>query len=199
MAKGEAIRTSNAAALQRLQKRVEGYSEKQLRTVVTRSISSVRRKFEPEAKRVIRDTYNVRVEHLTGKFRVLTGSDQEGEYVELAAARRGVPLLYFGAQWRGRSTPGATAEIRKGQRKTYRSAFITTIRGRTGVFARQFSADSNSPSGRDPRNKVRLLTGPSPAQMTQGVGMANARRISSAMTSYLSSEIARQLELARKS
>lgn len=194
----DTVRTSNAAALARIRGRVEGLGQASLDRAVNRAIASVRRKFEPEAKKAIRAQYNVPLAELSGKFRVITGRDGDGEFLGLQASRRHVPLLSFGGLWRGRNTPGATAAVRLGQMKTYRSSFIATIRGRHGIYARQFSADSNSPSGRDPRNKVRRLMGPSPAQMTEGIGMANARRIASAMNSYLSSEIKRQLDLARK-
>lgn len=189
-------RTSNAAAVDRVRARLAGVSEARLQTAANRALVSVRRRFEPVAKRVIRDAYNVKLTDLGGKFRVITSTDGNGEFVELSASTRGIPLIRFGAKWRGRKTAGATAQIQLGQGKTYRSAFIATVNGQRNVFARQFSADSNSPSGRDPRNKLRRLMGPSPLQMTQGLGDKNAARISGQMTAFLSSEIKRQVRLA---
>lgn len=192
------VRTSNDAAIARLQARLDGVSEARLRTAGNRALASVRRKFEPAAKRAIRETYNVRVGDLGGKFKVYSGSDGDGEFIELAASTRGIPLIRFGAKWRKRQPIGATAQVQLGQGKTYRSAFIATVNGQRHVFARQFSADSNSPSGRDPRNKLRRLMGPSPAQMVTGYGEQTAKRIGAEMNSFLSTEIKRQLNLARK-
>ena len=193
---GTGQRTSNSAAIDRVRARLAGVSEARLQTAANRSLVSVRRKFEPVAKRVIRDAYNVKLTDLGGKFRVITSTDGNGEFVELSASTRGIPLMRFGAKWRGRKSAGATAQIQLGQGKTYRSAFIATVGGQRHVFARQFSADSNSPSGRHPRDHIRRLMGPSPLQMTQGLGDKNARQIAGQMTAFLSSEIKRQVRLA---
>lgn len=191
------VQASNKAAIDRVRARLEGVSERRLLQAGNRAISSVRRRFEPAAKRAIRTNYNIKAGDLSGQFKVMSGNDGTGEYMELAASNRAVPLINFGGRWRGRRSPGATAQIRKGERKTYQSAFIATINGRRGMYARQFSRDSNSPSGRDPRNKLRRLTGPSPLQMVRGLGDENATRIAAEMTDFLSTEIQRQIQLAR--
>lgn len=193
---GTGQRTSNSAAVDRVRARLAGVSETRLQTAANRALVSVRRRFEPVAKRVVRDAYNVKLTDLGGKFRVITSTDANGEFIELSASTRGIPLIRFGAKWRGRKTAGATAQIQLGQGKTYRSAFIATVGGQRNVFARQFSADSNSPGGRHPRDHIRRLMGPSPLQMTQGLGDKNAVRISGQMTAFLSSEIKRQVRLA---
>ncbi len=189
-------RTQNAAAIDRIRARLAGVSEARLQTAANRAVSSVRRKFEPVAKRVIRDVYNVKLGDLGGKFRVLASTDGNGEFVELSASTRGIPLMRFGARWGGPKTAGATAQVRSGLGKTYQSAFIATVGGQRHVFARQFSADSNSPSGRHPRDHIRRLMGPSPLQMTQGLDDKNASEIARQMTAFLSSEIKRQVRLS---
>src|SRR5690606_33084066 len=105
-----------------------------------------------------------------------------GEFMELVASNRKVPLIDFTGRWRGPArrrsgawAASATAAILKGAgRRTYASAFIATAQGRREVFVRQFSADSNSPSGRHPRDKIRALRGPSPYQMVRGLEDGNA-------------------------
>ncbi len=190
-------RSTLNAALARVQARIDGLAEKDIAAADRRAMASVRRKFEPVAKRVIRQSYNVRAGDLTGKFQVRSDSADGFEFLELYASTRKLPLERFGARWGGRKTSGATAQIRDA-RETYDSAFIRTIGGRREVLVRQFSADSNSPSGRDPRNKLRRLRGPSPLQMVLGIDQVNARAIVAEMNEYRGSEIVRQLAIVRK-
>jgi hypothetical protein len=190
-------RSSLSAALARVQARVDGLAEKDIAAADRRAIASVRRRFEPVAKRVIRQSYNVRAGDLSGKFQVRSGSADGYDYLELFASTRKLPLERFGARWGGRKTSGATAQIREA-RDTYDSAFIRTLGGKREVLVRQFSADSNSPSGRDPRNKLRRLRGPSPLQMVLGIDQTNARLVAAEMNQYRASEIVRQLAVQRK-
>lgn len=191
------VRAANNNAIARLQARLDGVSETSLRKANAKALASTRRRFEPVAKRAIRSTYNVPLGELKGKFKVYGGSDGDGEFLELSASNRGIPLQRFGGRWGGRRTVGATAQVQTGSRRVYASAFIRTINGQRVMLARQFSADSNSPSGRDPRNKLRRLLGPSPAQMVAGLGDQNAKKIAAEITAFLSVEIRRQITLAR--
>lgn len=194
---GTGARSTNAAAIARLQARIAGLAEGDITRADKRAIASVRRRFEPVAKRVLRQRYNVRVGDLSGKFQVRSGQADGLEYLELFASTRGVPLERFGARWGGRKTAGATAQIMD-TRKVYDSAFIRVIGGQREVLVRQFSADSNSPLGRDPRNKLRRLRGPSPHQMVMGIDDVNAREIARQMNAFRGSEIVRQLALLRR-
>lgn len=190
--------SASRAGLARLAARVEGLSDAEIRKADKRALVSVRRRFEPAVKRVIRAQYNVPARELNGKFRVVTGTAEGGEYLELSASSKRVPLIAFGARWGGRRTKGARATVMRGGTRIYPSSFIATIGGRKEMLIRQFSADSNSPSGRSPRNKLQLLRGPSPADMARGIDNVNARRIAGEMTTFRTTELMRLLGLARK-
>lgn len=199
MAKFASIdRRMNAAALARLAAQVNGVTAAEIAKADGRSVISVRRRFEPAAKKAIRETYNVRAGDLTGRFTVRTGADQNGEFIALSASTKKLPLIGFGGRWGGRKTAGATALIQNGARKVYKSAFIATVGGQRRLVARQFSRDSTAPSGRDGRRKLRTLTGPSAFQMVMGQGDVTAARLAREMNEYRGSELIRQLQLARK-
>lgn len=188
-------RTDNRAAVERIRQRLDGVSEANLNRSVQRTLTGAKRRFEPAAKRVIRASYNVKARDLAGKFRVRTGSDTAGEFVALEASTKGIPLIDFGGRWRGRRTAGATAEVRRGQRKTYASAFIATFNGRKRLLARQLIRGGGG--RRDPRNKLRSLLGPSPFQMTEGDNDNNAQLIATEVRAFISTELERQIAQAR--
>lgn len=188
----------NSIVLARLAAQVEGVSAKAIAQADTRAIVSVRRRFEPAAKKAVREVYNVRVGDLVGRYQIRSGADEGGEFLSLHASTRKLPLLDFGGRWGGRKTAGATAEIQAGTRKTYNSAFIATVNGQRRLLVRQFSRDSRAKSGRDPRNKLRVMTGPSAFQMVTGEGSAVAAGLARQMNEYRGSELVRQLQLARK-
>lgn len=188
----------NLQAIARLAARLEGVSEASIRLADKRALSNVRRRFEPAAKRAVREVYNVRAGDLGGKFQIRTGVDGEGEYLALHASPKKLPLILFGGRWGGRKTKGATAQIQRGRRKVYASAFIAMIAGQRRLVVRQYSRDATTPSGRDPRNKLRSLTGASPWQMVMGEDDVVASALAREMTLYRRDELLRQLELARK-
>lgn len=188
-------RVSNRAAIDRLQAGLDGLSERELDRASRRALVGVRRRFEPAAKRLIRASYNVKARDLGGKFRVRTYAEADSEYVGLDASTKALPLIEFGARWGGLKTPGATAQVRRGGRKVYRSAFIATIGGKRHVLARQLMGDGTGK--RYPRNQLRRLTGPSPAQMVEGDDNANAAAIAAEVTGFLRTELSRQIALAR--
>lgn len=188
----------NAAALARLAAQVDGVSAAAIAKADSRSIASVRRRFEPAAKKAIRDVYNVKASDLGGRFTVRSGADAGGEYLALNASTKRLPLIGFGGRWGGRKTVGATAGIQIGRRKVYASAFIAKVGGQLRMVVRQFSRDATAPSGRDGRRKLRTLTGPSAYQMVMGEGEVTAARLAREMNEYRSSELIRQLQLARQ-
>lgn len=196
------VRADNAAAIDRIRARLQGVSEAQLQRASRRAIITTRRRFEPAAKRAITAEYNVRKGDLSGQFEVRTFEAEGGEALELAASTRKLPLLGFGAKWRGKArvggkwTQGASAEVQRGQRREYKSAFIRSIGGKRYVLSRQFSRDGQTASGRHPREKLRRLMGPSPAQMTRGVGDSVSRRITDEMVGVLRIELRRQIKMA---
>lgn len=187
-------RASNRAAVDRLRARVEGLSEATLDRAAKRALVSVRRKAQPVAKRVVRDTFNVKPSALSGAFDATQGENKDGSYVALRASVQKISLINFGGRWR-RGSAGATAEIQRGSTKTYTSAFITTLRnGARHIMQRQFIS-AGKRAGRLP---LKRLQGPSPYQMVQGRGEVNARRIGKELSTFAISETMRQLALARK-
>lgn len=186
--------------LARIAAALDGVGPEAIAKADKKAVGTVRRRFEPAAKRLIRESYNVKAKDLAGKFSVqvseLAGS---GTVLRLRASTYKTPLAEFGGQWRGRKSPGATAAIGKGQgRKVYHEAFIATIDGRRRMLVRQFSRDSHLASGRDPRNKLRRLSGPSPYQMVRGTDDSNAQRLSREMNELRATEIVRLLRLTRQ-
>lgn len=195
-------RAGNRAAIQRLTSALEGYSPRQLEQAGSRTLAGARRRFEPAAKRVIRGSYSVKPSELSGKFRVLTGADTDGEFIALQADTRATPLIQFGGRWGGRAringrwAQAASAQIRRGGRKIYLSAFIATINGTRRMVVRQLLRDGGGK--RDPRNRLRSLTGPSPYQMLEGDQDANARAVADEVNAFIARELPRQLRLLRK-
>lgn len=196
-------RTGNRAAVDRLRASLDGYSEANLNRAVARTLAGAKRRFEPAAKRVIRGSYNVKTADLSGRFRVRTGSDGDGEFVALEASTKAIPLIRFGGRWRGparrkggRFAQAASAEVRRGERKVYESAFIATIGGTPRLVARQLIRGGGG--RRDPRDHLRTLTGPSPYQMLEGDGDNNARQVAADVNAFIDAELQRQLALGRK-
>lgn len=197
-------RISNRAAVNRLRASLAGLSEANLNRAVQRTLAGARRRFEPAAKRVIRSTYNVRAKDLSGKFKVRTGGDADGEFVALEASTRATPLIAFGGRWRGPArragrgwAPAASAQVQRTDgRKVYQSAFIAVIGGARRMVARQLIRDGGGQ--RDPRNRLRTLTGPSPFQMVEGKDNANAVAIAGEVNEFIAKELERQVQLSRR-
>lgn len=201
------INTGNRAAIERLIARVEGVSAAAIHRADTRALATVRRRFEPLAKRHIREIYSIRLKSLAGGFSVRTGDDGAGDYLVLHASTKKLPLIDFGGKWRGPArrrsgawAPAASAQIIRGRSKTYGSAFIATLRsGRREIFERQFSRDrEGTGSGRDPRNKIRALRGPSPYQMVRGIDDRVAEQIAGEMNALRLQEVKRLLRVERR-
>lgn len=198
MARSSMFGRTSAGTLARFAALVDGVSKTAIAKADARSIASVRRRFEPAAKRAIREVYTVRASDLSGRFTVRSGLGEEGEYLSLNASTKKLPLIGFGGRWGGRKTAGATAGIQVGMRKVYASAFIARIGGQRRMVVRQFSRDATAPSGRDGRRKLRTLTGASAFQMVMGEGEVVAKRLAREMNLYRNTELIRQLALARK-
>lgn len=176
---------------------------------VQRAATGLVRRAEPAAKRNIRAVYNVRAAALSGRFRVEEGAAGRGrnkdELLSIWASTRELPLLDFGGRWRGparrksgRWAPPATAEIVRGRRKIYDSAFIATIAGRRAVRVRSFDSGRGR---RQRRGPVRMLRGPSPFGMLSGIDYEPARQVRDAtlseLTTFYMAELRRQFRLNR--
>ncbi len=134
------------------------------------------------------------------------GQGDRDELISIWASTRKFPLMDFGGRWRGparrksgRFAPGASAEIVRGQRKTYDSAFIATIQGRRAIRVRSFDSGLQKRAGRGP---VHMLRGPSPFEMLSGVGgypasvAARDATVNELQVFYLG-ELRRQFKLKR--
>jgi len=189
------VRAYNSEAIARVRARLEGYSEEQLQRAADRAGVGVVRKAQPVARRDIRERYGVKSSQLTGAIKGTHARDSKGHaYVGVWASSRQISLLHFGGRWRKKSA-GATAAVKPGQRKTYDSAFITTIEGRTAIRVRAHTAGPGSK--RHGRGPLRMLRGPSPFEMLLGQHMANGDKIAGKLLEFYSTEIARQIDLIR--
>lgn len=176
---------------------------------VIRARAGLYRRAEPAAKRNVRAVYNVRASALADRFRIEEGVRGRGrdseELLSIWASTRSLSLIEFGGRWRGparrkrgRFAPGASAEIVRGQRKTYESAFIATIQGRRAIRVRSFDGARGRRHGRGP---VRMLRGPSPFEMLSGVGHEPSRQVRDAtlseLTTFYFAELKRQFRMNR--
>lgn len=178
-------------------------------TSVVRAATGLVRRAEPAAKRNIRAVYNVRAGALAGKFRIDEGAKgrrgDRDDLISIWASTRDLPLMEFGGRWRGparrrngRIAPGASAEILRGKRKTYDSAFVATIAGRRAIRVRSYDSSRGRRHGRGP---VRMLRGPSPFGMLSGIDYEPARQVRDAtlsdLTTFYFAELKRQFRLNR--
>lgn len=188
------VRAYNRDAMARVRAQLGIYSEAELQKVAKRAQASANRKVQPIAKADIRERYAVKPSQLNSKFRTVEGRSRKGDpYVGIWASSRQISLIDFGGKWRKRSA-GATASIRKGQLKTYGSAFIATIQGRRAIRVRAFANGTGKRHGRFP---LRMLRGPSPFEMLLGENMDNGPKVAEKILTFHSSEIKRQMDLLR--
>lgn len=199
MSRSRYLMSSGRPALARLGAVVDGLSDKAIARADKRAAATVRRRIVPAASRLVREVYNVSLSAIRQGFVVEAGEASGEQYVSLRGKTRKVPLVEFGGRWAGRKSSGATAQIlRDSGRKTYKHFFIRTIGGERRMLVRQFSRDSHLPHGRDPRNKLRRVAGPSPYQMVVGIDGINAKRLAEQMNRLRASEIIRLLKVERK-
>jgi hypothetical protein len=212
------VRTSNRAALARLQAVVAGLDQESLRDASRRSVIAVQRAAGTLVQRDVRSRYGVKLSALKDGYRVVQGRSRKGDaYVGVEASARRISLLEFGGRWsrpkggnlqRMRSK-GATAAVQAGARKAYPGAFIADIgwRGvsgaaikadtvKRGIYVRQ--AVSGGTGKRHGRGPVRLLRGPSPLEMLLGQDMRHAPAMSAKLQDIYETELARQIQLALK-
>ena len=188
------VQSANLAALSRIRARLDGLSESALQKQSARAMVSVRRKAQPIAKRIVRAGYGVQSTALGDAFDAVSGTSGGRAYVALKARVAPISLIRFGGKWRKRSA-GATAEITRGDRKSYESAFIAIMPGGgRHIFARAPQADGK----RTPRLPLRRLHGPSAYQMVQGRNGETAKLVNAELAEFASTETMRLIESARK-
>lgn len=210
------IRTSNRAAIARLQAIVQGVDEEKLKIAVRRARVSMYRAGLPEANRDIRSRYGVKLGAMRDTLRVVEGRSRKGdEYVAVQASSRRISLLEFNGRWtrpgggnlNRKRSKGAVASVLAGSRQAYAGAFIADIgwRGvsgasvktdtvKRGIYVRQKKPDG----GRHGRGPVRLLRGPSPLEMLLGQDMRHAPKITASLQLIYEDELVRQIGILLK-
>lgn len=188
------VKADNRAAIARMAARLEGVSESALQKQAARAMVSVRRKAQPVAKRIVRQVYGVQAGAISDAFDAVSGTEGGQAYVALRARVAPVSLIRFGGRWSKRGT-GATAEIVRGERKTYASAFISVMpNGGRHIFARAPQGNGK----RAPRLPLRRLHGPSAYQMVQGKRGETAEQVNAELAAYAADETLRLIAAARK-
>jgi hypothetical protein len=118
--------------------------------VASRSVVALKRRLGPEVNRQFSEVLNLSKAEVSKRVTVTSGDG----FVDLTVSGKRVPLGKFGAQYGGHKTPGATAQVFKGQQsKVYTSAFMLSRKG--AVLARKRVGDKRV--GRFP---VHTLFGP---------------------------------------
>jgi hypothetical protein len=122
------------------------------------------------ATSMVKANYTIPEGELAGKLRTANTPDA----FRLFASSLRYPLALFNGQWGGASSSGATAEIVKGQRRTYAHAFIAPgrFRGRTiPLIYTRVGGRVRMKHGRYSgklREPTKVLRGPSVYQMIIG-------------------------------
>lgn len=169
---------------------------------VQRAKVGLLRRAAPAASRSIRAQYNVKAGALSGKLRIEEGlrgrRGDRDDLISIWASTRRIPLIEFGGRWSGTKSPGATAEIERGGRKTYGSSFIATVKGRRSIRVRK----RDSTGKRYGRGPLQMLRGPSPFEMLSGVGghepsMRAREQVVSELTVFYLGELRRQFRLRK--
>lgn len=174
-----------------------------------RAVASLIRKVQPVSTKAIRDVFNIKAATVRGRTKVTQGARAKGDFVSLWASARKISLVEFGGRWAGVKSSGATAAIRKGQRKTYAHAFIANV-GWRGVSGKSIKQDTvhrgiyvrrrgpnGKPVGRGPL--VRLY-GPSVFEMVSYSGSMHSadsvrNTIVPQLESFYTTELTRQIAL----
>lgn len=155
-------RTIDMSALSRNADRLLKLSKTAGARVVTRATATLKRKLATETRRLVSEEYGISTRSL-GK-RITT--DSTANSVSIYGTTPRIPLVEFGGKF-GRRGPGkyASAEIFRGERKTYEDAFIRKSGG--NIVARAINKGTGKRYGRLP---LRVLHGPSPESMVLGGG-----------------------------
>lgn len=169
-------------------------------TAESRAKSSLKRRVQPAASRLVREHYNVTAAKLRGGMRLAEGTHRDGDYLALWASSRRLSLIDFGGRWGGRRTPGATAEVVRGQRRTFPGTFIATVKGRKAIRARTFQDGR-----RAPRGPLTMYRGPSIFEMLspsetpgsyQQASLKIRRDLITQLTDFYVAELRRQFKLS---
>lgn len=169
-------------------------------TAESRAKVSLMRRVQPLASRLVREHYNVPAGTLRGSTRLVDGTHRDGDYLSLWASARRLSLIEFGGRWGGRTTPGATAEVLRSQRRTYQGTFIATVKGVKAIRARTYQNGRRAPRGpltmyRGPSVLEMLRPGDTPGPYQQA-SLAIARGLTTQLTDFYIAELRRQFSLS---
>lgn len=121
--------------------------------VMSRAIGTLARRLPAQAKRDIKDEYNLPSSRISAGLSVR----REDDAVVLIGRKRGIGLIEFGGRWQGRKAPGATARRRNdGGAETYTGSFIAKMLGGNRQIVERTTRK---------RLPLRVLYGPSIADM----------------------------------
>ena len=100
-----------------------GLTAKAVATLETRLKGTLRRRMVVEAKR------DMAAETLVPKDRLAAdlGGRTTESGVEIVGRRRGIGLINYAGEWGGRTSPGATAQVIRGERETIKGAFVAPL------------------------------------------------------------------------
>lgn len=156
-----------------------GHAVKRADRAKLRAVAGLKRKVPVMAKRAVVDEYNIPKSKLAKSFRVHTTPVT----LNLLASGLKFGLEEFGGKWGGRRTPGATAEIIRGKRTSYRHAFMARGRRRGreteliylrrsaylgGSYAVDVTGHQRSKQAKVRRDPILALGGPSAYMMVSG-------------------------------
>lgn len=121
--------------------------------VKSRAVGTLARRLRAQAKRDIKDEYNLPSSRIAAGL----STRREVDAVVLIGRKRGIELIEFGGRWRGRKSSGATARRRNdGGAETYTGSFIARMLGGNRQIVERTTRK---------RLPLRVLYGPSIADM----------------------------------
>lgn len=175
-------RSIDMSALSRNAARLRKISATAGKRVVDRAKVTLRRRLATETRRYVAAEYGVSTRELGKRITTEAGSDSVSVY----GTTPRVPLIKFGGRYTRSRKPGtgATAEIVRGQRKKYVSAFLS--KGKKNIVARGLKPGSDKRYGRLP---VVVLHGPSPESMVLGGGAPTTSRTPAERAAKLAEDI----------
>ena len=182
MAFGATIDTS---ALSRNAVRLGNLASIARERVVTRTIATMRRKTLTDARRAISQEYGIGTQAIGRRMTAESGKDSLSIYGTTGK----VPLHEFGGRYSGPKSAGASAEILRGNRRVYTSAFTIKNRNPAIIYARPIIDGAR----RAPKRFVRLH-GPSVESMFLGGGTGGqtpATQVIAAAQEIFSAEVER--------
>ena len=172
--------TIDMTALSRNALRLAELSKTASQRVITRSIATLRRRMATETRRFVSDEYGISTRELGQRIT----TDSTVDTVTVYGTTPRIPLIKFNGHYSGRRSVGATAEIIRGQVKTYSGAFFS--KGKKNIVARGINKATGKRYGRLP---IVVLHGPTPESMVLGGGSVVTSATPAARVAAIAGEI----------